>query len=188
MIGPGPPPQLSRHRRRQRFWVEAAWRLAQGPILLAVTVVCMIVAAGLGRVMSPRLLNEGVTDSALAVGLIAGLLGASVAIVRAPVWLHRARLWSLRRSGRSATADAVWIDGEPTNWTVLEGYVVFVRWRDLAGEHLGDRCYRFWNGAPHDFISRFGRGQAVVVRYPAARPHRFIIDMPHAPTIVDAFI
>lgn len=66
--------------------------------------------------------------------------------------------------------------------------MVFVRWRDLAGEHLGDRCYRYGNGAPHDFLARFQRGRVVVVRYPTARPRRFVIDIPYAPTIADNFI
>src|SRR5690606_22065228 len=121
-------------------------------------------------------------------GLLAGLGALTLITYRARVWLHRIRLRRLRRSGASAVANVVWLAGDTINPTMFEGYVVFVRWRDLAGEHVGDRCYRFRDGAPHDFLRRLGPKQMVVVRYPTARPHRFVIDVPYAPSIADNFI
>jgi hypothetical protein len=168
--------------------VTALWAAAQLPILLAVCLGVMTVAVVVGSQLWPRLFGEDVSHVAVPVGLLAGVGTATAVIYRARVWLHRMRLWRLRRWGARAVATAVWIEGDPTNPTALEGYVVFVRWRDLAGEHLGERCYRFWLGAPHGFLSRFAHGKPVVVRYPRAQPRRFVIDIPYAPSIADAFI
>lgn len=184
----GGPPELTRQRRRQRNRVDLLWAVVQAPLLVAVVALVLGVAAGPARGLWPVIFGEDGTDMTIPVGLSVGVGLSALLAYRARVWLHRVRLWRLRRSGESAGADVVWIAGDPTNLTATEGYVVFVRWRDLAGEHVGDRCYRFWDGAPHDFISRFGQGQRVVVRYPRARPHRFAIDIPYAPSAADLFI
>lgn len=184
----GGPPRLTRRRRWQRFAVSVLWAAAQLPILFAVCFGVMSVAIVVGGELWPRVFGEEVTHVAVPVGLLAGVGAGTAVNYRARVWLHRVRLWRLRRWGERAIAEAVWIEGDPTNPTAMEGYVVLVRWRDLAGEHVGDRCYRFWSGAPYGFLSRFGPGKSVVIRYPRAKPHRFAIDIPYTPSMADMFI
>lgn len=184
----GGPPQLTRRRRRQRYRAQVLSAAVPVLLMLVVIATCVALAALVGPARWSWLFGYDATEVAVPVGLSVGVAASALVIYRVRVWLHRLRLRWLRRSGESAVAEAVSIAGDPTNLTVLEGYVVFVRWRDLAGEYVGDRCYRFWDGAPHDFLARFQRGQAVVVRYPPTRPHRFVIDIPYAPSIADTFI
>jgi hypothetical protein len=70
----------------------------------------------------------------------------------------------------------------------VESYVVLVRWRDLAGEHVGERAYRFRTRSTDDFLARLTDGRPVIVRYPRAEPRRFVIDIPYAPSMADFLV
>ena len=188
MIASEAPPRLTRRRRRQRLLLNAVWTAAQLPILLAATFAALAGATAIGRELRPSISGADAATVAVPVGVLGGVAIGSLVCLRTRVWLHRVRLWRIRRSGESAIAQAVWIEGDPSVFTATEAYVVFVRWQDLAGEHIGDRGYRFWNTAPYDFLISLTDGRPVVVRFPRAQPHRFIIDIPYAPTMADAFI
>jgi hypothetical protein len=101
--------------------------------------------------------------------------------------VQRLRLW--RGCDTSATASVVWRDrrytaGSKGGSSTL--YTVYLSWPDC--ERTGERQYRFYGDGPDDFAARTRLGATLPIRYPAGRPHRFIVDIPYAPTMADQFI
>ena len=62
-------------------------------------------------------------------------------------------------------------------------YTVRVTWPAYHGR----RDYRFDGAGRPDFPRRCATGETVAVLYPPGRPHRFVIDLPYAASMVDQF-
>lgn len=182
------PPPLDPPRHRRRAAINALWGLAQAPILLAIVGASLGLATVVGRDVATRVIGRDATADAVPVGLAIGIAVGVYTISRLRDWLHRLRLGWLRRRGDRATAEAVWVIADPAPGLAVEAYLVLVRWRDLAGEHVGDRSYRFRVRPTDDFLTRLTDGRPVIVRYPTASPRRFVIDIPYAPSMADFFI
>jgi hypothetical protein len=177
---------------RRRVWVRLGIALLWGIVMLAVfSAVVFGGASGgayLGYDLLPRLDGGQNVGPLLALGFAVGIgLGGYVC--------HKARWWTqyvrLRRCDVRASATVVRCDRVYTPGARGPGntmYTVYVTWRDYEGEHTGVRQYRFFAHGLRAFEILVDRNASLPVRYPSARPHRFIIDIPYAATMADQFI
>jgi hypothetical protein len=161
-------------RKILRTGLNILWGVVMLVVLAACTFGGMLGGAYLGYDLLPG------AGFLLAVGAFTGVAVALVVNHKSRDWLMRARM---RDDGVRAEATVVRCE---RRYTVGGGsgpgntlYTVYVRWDGVTRE----RQYRF-NGRDTDFEP----GREVTVRYPEGRPHRFLIELPYAPMMVDFFI
>ncbi|GAA5194661.1 hypothetical protein GCM10023322_59560 [Rugosimonospora acidiphila] len=144
----------------------------------------MLAGGYLGYELLPRLDGGHNVGIVLAVFGISGVLGGIVVCHKARGWMMRLRL---RGCTESATATVRWTRSfyGPRGGS---SHNIVVEWEDAAGEHAGERQYRFVVTPSAHFTKRVELFARVPVRYPAGRPQRFIIDIPYASTMADLFI
>jgi hypothetical protein len=171
-----------------RVGLGLAWGVVMLVVFAGVVFGAMVGGAYLGYVLLPRLDGGHNVGPVLALGAFAGIAAALVVCHRARGWVQRVRL---RGCDTGATATVVRRGSRYVASARGPGstvYTVELSWRDGAGERIGERRYRFMGHGPRAFDDRTTQGRRVPIRYPAGRPHRFIVDIPYAPTMVDLFI
>jgi hypothetical protein len=181
-------PALRPRRTGLRLGIALLWGIVMLVVFSAVLAGGAIGGAYLGYDLLPRLDGGRDVGPLLALGFAVGIgLGGYVC--------HQARAWTqyvrLRRCDVTATATVVRRDRVYTPGARGPGntmYTVYVTWRDHEGEHTGVRQYRFFAHGLRAFEVLVDRNASLPVRYPSARPHRFIIDIPYAATMADQFI
>jgi hypothetical protein len=180
---------------RRRVWTRIGLGLVWGVVMLvlfaALLFAGMVAGGYVGFVLLPRYNGGHDVQAALAAGAVVGVVLAVTVCHRARGWVQRLRLRLMRGHGVSAVATVVWGDELYTPGTKGPGsivYTVYFAWSDPSGQQLRERQYRFIGKALRAFETRLAVGARVPIRYPAARPHRFIVDIPYAPTMADQFI
>lgn len=164
---------MTTSRKVLRTALNTLWGLTMVVFLAACTFAGMLGGAYLGFDLLPG------AGFLLAVGAFTGVAVALVVSHKSRDWLMRARM----RGGVEARAEVVRCEGR---YTVGGGsgpgnmlYTVYVRVDGVTRE----RQYRFYGHGPDFDLGRF-----VTVRYPEGKPHRFLIELPWAPMMVDFFI
>jgi hypothetical protein len=185
-------PRVHRQQRRMRrsrvfarLGIGLGWFVVQALILLALFVVGGEIG-GLGYLVSPD-------DYAapLAVGFIIGLLAGLWVDYQLPRWLFQRRLEHLRRAGVRVDATIDWVEAQyaaSSGGTALRTYTVFVSWQAADAQiYQLERQSRFWGSSWRRFEAAVA-GATVPVAYEPARPARFMLDLPFAPSMADYFL
>jgi hypothetical protein len=181
VTGPSTEPTVPLRRRLLRGGVQ----LAVGLVQSAIVAVVFIAGLFLGYLVSLPLPAQWVDITVPWAGIIlAATLGPYV-VLHDGLWLHRLRLSRLRRYGTSAAARVE--DFGIVGLSRQALITVFVTWFDPPGTQHRDRVFVFRGEIPAGFLEAV-TGETVLVRYPAGRPRRFIIDIPYVPMTADAFI
>jgi hypothetical protein len=176
-----------RGRAWARFGIGALWGAVMLVFFATVVFTSMVGTAYLAEKALPARLAGYHVDEIVEVAAVISGIAAVMVCRRARMWWLRARLRGLRRHGVHAMAKVTRRDLVHTvnprgpNATT---YTVSVHWQEATGE----RCYRFWAPGSADFLKRTESGRVVPVYYPPGRPHKFLIDIPYAPTIADFFL
>jgi hypothetical protein len=179
---------MSRRRVLVRVGIGLAWGVVMLAVFAGIVFGAMVGGGYAGYVWAPRLDGGHDIGPVLALAALAGIAAGIAVCHRARGWVQRLRL---SRCDVRTSARVVWRDRRFTASARGPGgtrYTVYLSWRDPAGEQAGERQYRFMGHGPQDFASRVAVDGTVPIRYPAGRPHRFIIDVPYAPTMADQFI
>jgi hypothetical protein len=179
-------------RRWARFFIGLTWGLTTVAVLAALIFAGMLAGASAGFDVLPRLDGGRTSAGPLAVGAAVGLIAGLVVGHRGRGWVQALRLRRLRRDGVVATGT---VRGCSRRYIAnprgpgTSVYSLTVTWHDPAlGPQSHTREYRFWGHGDAAFEECVPRGGRVTLRYPTGRPHRFIVDIPYAPTMADQFI
>jgi hypothetical protein len=178
-------------RRGARFFISLAWGLVSLVVLCTLIVLGMIGGAFVGFDLIPHFGGHQ-TAGTLAVGAAAGATLGLVVGHRGRGWLQALRLRRLRREGVTVTATVRschrrYIASSRGPGTSV--YDLTVAWHDpSSGPEQRTRQYRFWGHGDADFEACVHYLAEVKVSYPAGRPHRFIVEIPYAPTMADQFV
>jgi hypothetical protein len=170
-----------------KFLVGLAWGLTTTAVFAALTFAGMVAGAYLGFELMP-LLDGGRTNAGpIAMGAAAGVTAGLVVGHRGRRWVQALLLRRLRRAGVAVTATVRdcrrrYIASSRGPGTSI--YTVTLAW---PGE-LRTRDYRFWGRGDRDFEDCVRRGKELTVRFPAGRPHRFIVEIPYAPAMADLLV
>ncbi|BFU45649.1 hypothetical protein [Krasilnikovia sp. MM14-A1004] len=182
---------MTRYRRLTRVGADLLWGVVMLTVLAATVLGGMLGGTALGYGLLPRYNGGHEIPWLLGVGACVGVVTGVVVCHRARGWVQRARMRMMRHRAVDAIADVVWCDYHYQVGTKGPGssrYTVYLSWRDPDGQHTGERRYRFIGRGRDDFAHLVRRGGKVPIRYPAGRPHRFVIDIPFAPTMADQFL
>jgi hypothetical protein len=179
-------------RSGARLAIGLIWGLLILAILGAVTFAGMVLGAWLGFDVLPRFDGGHDVQWLLLVGAIAGVTAGLTIGHRGRGWVQAWRLHRMRRANGPVTATVRRCSSRyvvnPRGGGVTV-YQVRVGWFDhLAGEQERERQYKFYGRGAPAFEELIHQGAQVAVSYPRGRPHRFIIDIPYAPTMADQFL
>lgn len=186
-----PPLRMGWRRGLARIGVGLLWCVVMLGVFAVAVFGAMAGATYLGHVLRPGLDGDRDFGTIRTAAALAGIVAASVVCHLARGWVQQARLRQMRQHHTSATARVVWSQAQYSpggKGPAHTLYTIYLSWQDTAGEHTGERQYRFFNHGPDDFTARFAVGASLPIRYPVGRPQRFIIDTAYAPTMADLFI
>jgi hypothetical protein len=177
-----------------RLAIGLVWGLLILAVLGVATFAGMVAAAWLGFDVLPR--YDGGHDVAwlLVVGATAGVTAGLTIGHRGRGWVQASRLRRMRRDGATARTAAT-VRRCDSRYVInprgggVTVYRIRVGWFDhQTGEQERERQYKFYGHGVPAFEELVRRGAHVPISYPTGRPHRFIIDIPYAPTMADQFL
>lgn len=179
ITGMGERARITVGRAAARFGIGTAWVLVMAALVWG--------GAWLG-IWFVELLDA----SALAgVCPVIGVVLAVVVCRRSRWWIQRLRLRLMASHAITVTATVCQVDRYQSHGR-LPGrtiYTVWFSWTDSTGTgQVRERQYGFFASGLRAFEVRVAEGSRIMVRYPAARPDRFIADIPYSATMADQFM
>ncbi len=175
-----------------RLTIGLIWGLLILAVLATATFAGMVAGAWLGFDVLPRFNGGHHLQWLLLVGAIVGVTTGLTVGHRGRGWVQAWRLRRMRGANGPGTATVrrcssrYVVNPRGGSSTI---YRVQVGWFDhLAGEQERERQYKFFGRGSPAFEELVRAGAQVPVAYPPGRPHRFIIDIPYAPTMADQFL
>jgi hypothetical protein len=135
-----------------------------------------------------------VLDAPAPAGVVCSIIGVVLAVVvcrRSRRWIQGLRLRLMSPDAITTTATVCQLDryqtqGRGPNRTI---YTVWFAWTDSTGtRQVRERQYGFVAAGLREFEVRVAEGSRIAIRYPAARPDRFIADIPYSATMADQFL